>query len=595
MFSETVLQDLRSKADIVEIIQRYIPLVKKGKNFFGLCPFHDDHDPSLSISPDKQIYKCFVCGAGGNVFNFVKDHEKITYSEAIVKVAAMVSYPLEYNQNPSIDPKIQSYYDVLNEYVKYVRYTLNTTAAQQAKSYLIKRGLTEATLQKFEIGYNPSEDAATSFLLAKNYPLDQTVRVNVTRSNEYGNKDVFSQRIIFPIHSPQGQVVGFTARSINPNESSKYINTTETPIYVKGRLLFNYHRALKAIKEQQSVVLVEGVMDTIALDQVGIHNVVATLGTACTKDQMRLLQQATNHVIMCYDADEAGQTAMFKLGKLLQSQRFKVSVLLNQSQQDLDEMALVSTQKLIDFVQKPIHFVEFLFEYHVKRMNLNNYSERKAFASLLMQEVSALSDQFDQAMLIERVAQVTQFSPDQLKLLNKPPVNTPARTAFPQDRKKQNPLKDWPEKEILSQMLISKQAMLDFRKSLGYLSDPKYQSLALQIMHHYRQHEQLVIADFMNDLEDDAQRALVSELVNSDIYFRPYAPDALQDAFIQVKINTLDAEIFAFKQAHKEDLSLGKDISLLEAYQTLLNRRQDLIQLKGKQHHDQSHQNTTRT
>lgn len=588
MISETILNDLRAKADIVEIIQRYIPLVKKGKNYFGLCPFHDDHDPSLSISPDKQIFKCFVCGAGGNVFNFVKEHEKIHFNEAVIKVAEFIAYPLDVDSiqpKVSVDPKIQAYHDVLNEYLRFVRYTLNTAIASDAKQYLIKRGLQETTLQKFDIGYNPSDDAATAFLLAKNYPLEQAVRVNVSRTNEFGNKDVFNNRIVFPIHSPQGQVVGFTARSINPNESSKYINTTETPVYIKGKLLYNYHRALKAIKEQKSVIVVEGVMDVLALDQVGIHHVVATLGTACTREQIRLLQQASMHVVLCYDADEAGQTAMFKLGKVLQSQRLKVSVLLNKTSKDLDELALEDTNKLISFTKTPMNFVEFLFEYHLKRMNLNNYSERKIFASLLIEEFGSIGDRFDQSMLMERLVQVTQFTQEQLMLLIEKDLKVSTQVPSPRRIQQQAKLKDWPEKEILSQMLMSKQAMLDFRKELGYFNDPKYQSLALRILHHYRQHENLVIANFMNELDEAMQRELVSELVNSDIYIHAYAPDALQDAFVQVKINTLDAEIFAFKQKYKEDLVLSKDISIVETYQALLKRRQQLIQLKGQQNH----------
>jgi len=152
---ESLIQEIRAKADIVEIIQRYLPLIKKGKNYVAVCPFHDDHDPSMSISVDKQIYKCFVCGAGGNVFNFVKDFEKIQYNDAILKVANYVSFPLDekYLISPKkIDPKLQSLYDVLNEFVKYSRYILNTEDAIHAKKYLYKRGLDDSIMQKFEIG-----------------------------------------------------------------------------------------------------------------------------------------------------------------------------------------------------------------------------------------------------------------------------------------------------------------------------------------------------------------------------------------------------------------------------------------------------------
>jgi DNA primase len=588
MIREDLLNEIRSKTDIVDVVQRYLPLVKKGKNYFALCPFHDDHDPSLSISQDKQIYKCFVCGAGGNVFQFVKEFEKIHFNEAVLKVAEFINFDVgsENIQKPrTIDPKTQGYYDALNEYVRYVRYALNTPQAKEVKAYLKKRGLHDETLEKFDVGFNPPDDAASTYLQAKNHTLETLVKVNVVRTNEFGNRDVFQHRVIFPIHNAQGQVVGFTARALSADAGAKYINTTETPLYIKGQILYNYHRALRSIKEKRQVILVEGVMDALALDQSGYDNVVASLGTALTKEHVRLLRSAASQVVLCYDADEAGQTAMFKLGKLLQSQSFSVSVVLNQSGQDLDELALSDVEKLKKLVNTPVHLVEFMIEYHLKRFNLNNYSERKTFASLMMDELSEMNDAFDQAMIMERLERLTQFSQAQLKLLIQPKKTpAPIQRTTPL-RLKPAQLKDWPEKEILAQMLMSKQAMIDFRDGLGYFNDATYQALALRILHHYRKHDKLVVADFLNTLDQSILVELVSELVNSDIYFHAYAPEALQDAILQVKINTLEAEIFAFKQKHKEDLALSHDVSIVTRYQELLHQRRQLQLMKGQTHH----------
>lgn len=584
--NESLIQDIRSKADIVEVVQHYLPLIKKGKNYVAVCPFHDDHDPSMSISQDKQIFKCFVCGAGGNVFNFVKDYEKIQFNDAVIKVANYIGYTLDekyvINQT-KIDPKQQALFNVLNEYVKYTRYILNTEDAIDAKKYLLNRGLDENTIQKFEIGYNLNNDQSTKFLLAKGFDLESCVKTNITRINEFGSKDVFNQRIVFPIHNPQGQVVAFTARTMNPNESSKYINSTETPLYIKGNLLYNYHRAIKNIKQTKEIIIVEGVMDVIALDRVNIENVVATLGTACTKEQITLIQNASNNVVLCYDSDSAGQTATLKLARLLLAHKLNVSIVQNNTGLDLDEIIeQKSKDALIKIMSQRTSYLDFFFNYSLTRLDLENYNQKKEFAKIVLSELDKLKDKFDRELMLDKLSQSTQFSRDQLLLLQDKPTQVIQSTTI---KPKKSDIKKWAEKEIIGQMLFSAQAVFDFRQELGYFVNELYQKVALTIINYYRNHDELIIADFITTLEDKDMIELVTQIVDSDIYFRNYSKEALQDAIIEVKINTLDIQIAEFTTKYRDDLSLNPNSNLWVEYQELKQMRKELIQKKGVHNH----------
>jgi DNA primase len=584
--NESLIQDIRSKADIVEVVQHYLPLIKKGKNYVAVCPFHDDHDPSMSISQDKQIFKCFVCGAGGNVFNFVKDYEKIQFNDAVLKVANYIGYTLDekyiINQT-KIDPKQQALFNVLNEYVKYTRYILNTEDAIDAKKYLLNRGLDENTIQKFEIGYNLNNDQSTKFLLAKGFDLESCVKTNITRINEFGSKDVFNQRIVFPIHNPQGQVVAFTARTMNPNESSKYINSTETPLYIKGNLLYNYHRAIKNIKQTKEIIIVEGVMDVIALDRVNIENVVATLGTACTKEQITLIQNASNNVVLCYDSDSAGQTATLKLARLLLAHKLNVSIVQNNTGLDLDEIIeQKSKDALIKIMSQRTSYLDFFFNYSLTRLDLENYNQKKEFAKIVLSELDKLKDKFDRELMLDKLSQSTQFSRDQLLLLQDKPTQVIQSTTI---KPKKSDIKKWAEKEIIGQMLFSAQAVFDFRQELGYFVNELYQKVALTIINYYRNHDELIIADFITTLEDKDMIELVTQIVDSDIYFRNYSKEALQDAIIEVKINTLDIQIAEFTTKYRDDLSLNPNSNLWVEYQELKQMRKELIQKKGVHNH----------
>jgi DNA primase len=560
---EEELNNLRQQADIAEIVGHYLPLVKKGKAMSAVCPFHDDHDPSLNINTDRQIYKCFVCGAGGNVFTFVRDYEKISFREAVAKVAELVGFTLSVDLRADqtvVDPATQRLYACLKDAVQFTHYQLNTLAAGVAKEYLKNRGINDPTVEKFELGYNPDNDELTRFLKAKGHAGEDLVKANLTRINEFGEKDVFAGRITFPIHDPQGRPVGFSARTLN-RDIAKYVNTAETPIYSKGRLLYNYHRAKTECRKAGETFLVEGVTDVLAFDRAGVYNVLATLGTACTKDQIRLLRQISEKVVLCYDGDNAGQNATYKIGTPLLEAGFKLEVIQNDTGMDPDDICQKhGSEALAAFSRKRSSWLDFLLEYRLKTVDLNNYSQKKEFVRVMMGEISKVSDRFDNEMLIQRLGALTKLTSEQMGLLA--PRTTQSQATAPQRRTtssapRMNRL-EWAEKEILGQMLSSRNAALMFRDELGFLPEPTKHAVAMSLLDYYRNHAEIVLADYINTLDDDALVSLVTELSNNEIYYKEYNSRALSDALTQCKASILNDKIEQLKEAskHTEDLAL---------------------------------------
>ena len=560
---EEELNNLRSQADIAEIVGHYLPLVKKGKAMSAVCPFHDDHDPSLNVNTDRQIYKCFVCGAGGNVFTFVRDYEKISFREAVVKVAEMVGFKLSVDltsDQSAVDPALQRLYACLKDSVQFTHYSLNTLAAGTAREYLKNRGITDQVIAKFELGYDPDNDEMTRFLKAKGHLAEDLVKANLTRINEFGEKDVFAGRITFPLHDPQGRPVGFSARTLT-KDIAKYVNTAETPIYTKGRLLYNYHRAKTDCRKLGETFLVEGVTDVLAFDRAGVYNVFATLGTACTKDQIRLLRQLSEKAVLCYDGDNAGQNATYKIGTTLLEAGFKLEVIQNDTGMDPDDICQKhGSEALAAFSRKRISWPDFLLEYRLKSVDLNNYSQKKEFVQVMMGEIAKVSDRFDHEMLMQKLGALTKLSDEQMALLAPRPSRVQASAPLrriPAFTPRMNRL-EWAEKEVLGQMLTSRNAALMFRDELGFLPDPLNHALAMTMLDYYRSHAEIVLADFINALGENALVSLVTELSNNEIYYKDYNGHALRDALMQVKASILNEKIEKLKEAskHTEDMTL---------------------------------------
>ena len=570
--SEEEITAVRNSADIVDVIGHYLPLVKKGRSMACVCPFHDDHDPSLSISQDKQIYKCFVCGAGGNVFTFVQNYEKVSFPEAVVKVAELTGYKLSFDPNqlkPVTDPRKEALYKVLAETIRYTHYQLNASAGSAARKILNDRGIDDALIDKFEIGYNGTTDDLLHFLQAKGYKEQDMVSGNVVRLNESGLHDVFAGRITFPIHDSLGNPIGFTARATDPQAQSKYINTTETEIYVKGNTVFNYHRAKPACRQAAKVIICEGVTDVIAFSKAGIDYAVATLGTACTSQQLHLLRQCSLHLSFCYDGDRAGQNATYRAARMALDAGFEVGIINNQTGLDPDEIVRkLGVDELKNMVSKELSWMEFVFAFLQKQYDLTNYSDKKEFAKKIQQEISLLTDEFDRQNFARQLEQLTGFHLD---------IERPA--SLQQDEKRlsrQVPArninlfrdgKSNAECLILALMLSSHQAVEMFKEKLGFLLNEENQQLAMMILDFSRVQPDLKIADFISTIEDDGLRARVLEL--SEMECPEYTSKIMQGAIRRIQRCMLEERIDDLKQQILR-------ISNPESQAALLNERMQL-------------------
>lgn len=386
MISQDSIQQILSRIDIVEIVGSFIKLKKRGANYLGLCPFHNEKTPSFTVSPSKEIYKCFGCGRSGNSIGFLMEAEKYSYVEALRWLAAKYNVEIEESEtSPEYKQQQQvadSLYIINNFAQKYFTNALfNTEEGQDiALSYLKERGFREDIINKFQLGYNgEARDGFTKAALAAKYSLEylqKTGLVNIRDENAYDN---YRGRIIFPIHNQSGKVLGFGARIIKKNDKApKYINSPENEIYVKSKLLYGSYFARQAIDKADECLLVEGYTDVVSLHQAGIENVVASGGTSLTPDQLRLIKKYTNNLTIIYDGDSAGIKAALRGLDLALEESLNVKLVLIPDGEDPDSYVnKVGAAAFISFVNdNKKDFI--LFQLDIALKDAGNDSTKKS-------------------------------------------------------------------------------------------------------------------------------------------------------------------------------------------------------------------------
>ena len=321
MIPQNFIDEVQSRTDIVELIAGYIPLKRTGRNFKALCPFHGEKTPSFVISPQKQIFHCFGCGEGGGVFQFLMFMEKITFPEAIEVLAQKVNLEIPYQRGKSVKDK-SFLYEAMGRAVDFYHQKLKTDKdLGPIRQYLAKRFISVETIDTFKLGYAPGSNALMDYMRKAGYTLEALERTALVSAGKFGFRDAFRSRITFPIFDSRSRVVAFGARSISKDPNSpKYINSLEGVLYSKRNHLYGLHLAKDQIIKAEYAIVVEGYLDMIVPYSAGVGNIVASLGTALTDEQIRLLKRYTNRVVLMYDSDPAGQMAtMRSIGLLLES------------------------------------------------------------------------------------------------------------------------------------------------------------------------------------------------------------------------------------------------------------------------------------
>ena len=337
MIPDDKIQEIIDKTDIVELVGEYVDLTKRGKNYMGLCPFHDDHTPSFSVSVEKKIAKCMTCKEGGNPITFLRKIKNISFDQAARELAKRYNVTLE-GSYEEFDNKNYHYYKIMNEASKFYQdYLFNTQDGKEALKYLYNRGLSDELIKKFHIGLAPKEkDSLYRYLTTLNYSLLDLEDLGLVSHNNDYNHDVFINRITFPIIDANNNTLGFSARIYYQSDTEpRYINTGDTKIFNKGLALYNLNNAVREVRLKKYIILCEGQMDVIALTKYNFPNVVCSLGTALTKEQVSLIKSMTKNVIILYDGDKAGLEATKKAFELLKGTKTYSIVLPNG--QDPDE------------------------------------------------------------------------------------------------------------------------------------------------------------------------------------------------------------------------------------------------------------------
>lgn len=510
--SSEKINEIRQSVDIVDVIGNYLPLEKKGRNYVAICPFHDDTDPSLTISPEKQIYMCFVCHHGGNVFRFLQDYLKISFLEAVKIVAEMghidvgdFSFQEEHHH---VNPETEPLYQMYDEANRIYRHYLGTKPAILAKDYLHDRGITQDIIDRFEIGYAPNQNILLSSFEKSGFSKMQVYASGLVIESKAGY-DRYRDRIMFPLHNSDGKVVGFSGRIYKKTQQeAKYINSPESKIFTKGEILYNYHRIKDNVRDKGNIIILEGFMDVIALYKAGIENTVAIMGTALTLAHITLLKRLTKNVVLCLDGDQAGQNAMIKCVDALYEQGFHISVVVIPDNMDPDEFLNAKGQdELQALFEKPVSLIEFKMNYYYQRINTDNYEDRKQYLNSMVDMINGLHDEVDKAYYSELLEKRSGFSKELIQrlLLKSKPVKA-IKTYQPITYKKTHRLIDKyqkAERELLYFMMQDKKYAMLYEAKAGYMFDHIHRIIASYIVDYYRQYVVLEVADLISQIQDE--------------------------------------------------------------------------------------------
>jgi DNA primase len=408
---EEVIESIREQNDIVDIISEDVRLKKSGKNYMGLCPFHNDKSPSFSVSSEKQIYKCFSCGEAGNVFTFVMKYKKLTFVEAAKYLAdkANIILKLKEEENTEVSRKRDILYKINVEAARY--YFANLQKNKMAKEYFLRRGIKEETIKRFGLGYSLNDwHGLVSYLRTQGYKNDLLIEAGLaSKSEKSGNVfDKFRNRVIFPVFDAKGKVIGFGGRVLDDSKP-KYLNSPETKIFQKGINLYGLNFAIKKQLQEDYIVIVEGYMDLISLHQYGITNVVASLGTALTVNQARLLKRYVNKVIISYDADLAGQTATLRGLEILRNADFDVKVLTVPQGKDPDEFVRNNGKEaFLKLTKDALPLIEYKIKRAAQGINLKNGNELVQYGEKIA-EILADLNPVEKDVYIKKISEETSI------------------------------------------------------------------------------------------------------------------------------------------------------------------------------------------
>lgn len=529
--SDELIHKIKDSNDIVDTIGSYLPLTQKGKNFFAVCPFHDDHSPSMSISKEKQIFKCFVCGHTGNSISFVQDYLGISFVEALEVLAKNAHIDLKLDKKENANSPYKDMYSLYNIALSYYKNNLNSKEGEEARKYLEKRKLDKDTINYFDIGLSLSGGLSEG--LSKKYSENLLEEAGLSNNG----KDVFINRIMFTIKDNEGNPAGFSGRKYDDSDVPKYVNSKETPIFKKGNILYNYYNAKNDIKKKKEIIISEGFMEVIRCHTIGIDNVVALMGTSFTKDHLAVIKKDKVDVVLNLDQDEAGKIATIQIGKLLMKEGISPTVIIFSKYKDADELIVYEgAEAFINAYEKRVNFIDFELDYLKKNKDL---SDSVSLAEYIKESIEAINAVDDDILREIKVKELSDKYGIDSNLIKSKITNN--NVTIKKEVKKVPVKKIKYDKYAISEirilyLMMNYPELIDYYENyLGYLNDVNRKKLADAIVFYKEEHKTFDYSDFIcyTCVREDLNVTLKS--VCSYPQSENYTKEELEDYIMRVK------------------------------------------------------------
>ena len=517
---EETIERIRNTADIYDVVAQYVDLKKRGRNFFGLCPFHSEKTPSFSVAPDKQIYHCFGCGAGGNVFSFIVEHEKISFIEAVQQLGQKYGIQVDYQSGPS-NKIFSSLYKVHDLAVKLYHNTLYSEKGKAALDYLYNRGLNDNTIKTYQIGFAPdSWDTLTNTIKSLSFNDDVYDKTGLFIKTDRGWRDRFRSRIMFPIFHQSGKPIAFGGRIFNHDDPAKYLNSPETPLYRKSEVFYGLHKTRDSIRKFSTAVLVEGYTDFLQLVQLGIPNVVALSGTALGINHASQIRKFASKVYLAYDGDDAGINATLRAGYVLFQAGIEPLVIPMPSDKDPDDWV---REAGVNAFQEAMGSSMSLLLFHLQKKDVKNLSatERSKTVKEILKEISLINDGIIRDDLLKSLSQELQLDEVEVfRLFNSQIGMKRVRTDSEQSSPKNQAFTNTIQKAQLEiiraiafnfdEVYPSMKNVIDFQ----IFDEPILQKIGLLLI---KENQPKDLSAIIDQFEDMDEKKLVSKILFDDI------------------------------------------------------------------------------
>ena len=559
---KSLIDEIKAKNNIVDVIGSYINLNDKYK---ALCPFHDDHSPSFSVHPDKQIYKCFSCGESGNVITFVQKYNGVSFEEALKILADRVGIKLDIKSPKKVNSSYQKFYEINDTVNKYFKNNLVSSDGKEAIKYLNDRHIDKDIINEFNIGLATSNKLNS--ILEKKYDVKDLISIDVVKEINGRIYDTFQNRIIFPIIDEDNNVIAFSGRKylkedIEDKTLSKYSNSKETIIFRKSGVFYNINNSLHEIKKSKEIVITEGFMDTIRMSSIGYKNVVALMGTAFTKEHLDKIIKYKCKVVLNLDQDDPGKSATITIGDLLIKNNIETSVIVFDDYKDSDEYIVNKGKEAFDIAyNNRISFIDFKLNYLKSNKNMRDSVEVSKYINEAINSLNNIDDDILKELKTKELA--TEFGIDESVIKNKL-KKTGIKKEIEENKtvvKKYNKY-DKSELRILYLMLHYDDVILYFENTLGYLIHDDRASLAYKIIEFRHDYGYFEYSDFIDYISGDEKINEVLKEVMKYHNEEEYTEKELDDCINTIKKYSIEKRIESLKIEQAKTLDINKKIEI---------------------------------